>query len=49
MNAMWTERWLVINLPEKGYGSVLRGGISAAEYKYIVMVDADDSYDFSIY
>lgn len=37
----------VINVPEKGYGSALIGGINAAEGTYIMMGDADDSYDFS--
>ena len=32
---------------EKGYGSALRGGIQAASGKWIIMGDADDSYDFS--
>jgi len=36
----------VINVPQKGYGSALRGGIEAANGKYIIMGDADDSYDF---
>ena len=37
----------VINVPEKGYGSALRGGIAAAKGQYIIMGDADDSYDFT--
>ncbi|BAZ45965.1 putative glycosyl transferase [Chondrocystis sp. NIES-4102] len=37
----------VINVPAKGYGSALKGGIAAARGKYIIMGDADDSYDFS--
>jgi glycosyltransferase involved in cell wall biosynthesis len=37
----------VVTVKEKGYGSALRGGISAARGKWIVMGDADDSYDFS--
>ncbi len=37
----------VINVPQKGYGSALRGGIEAANGDYIIMGDADDSYDFS--
>src|ERR1041384_4271843 len=31
----------------KGYGSALMGGFAAARGKYVVMGDADDSYDFS--
>ena len=31
----------------KGYGNALRGGIAAAQGRWIIMGDADDSYDFS--
>lgn len=31
----------------KGYGNALRGGISAARGRWIIMGDSDDSYDFS--
>ena len=37
----------VVPVKEKGYGSALRGGIRAALGKWILMADADDSYDFS--
>jgi len=37
----------VVPVTEKGYGSALRGGIEAALGKWIIMGDADDSYDFS--
>src|SRR5215831_583739 len=37
----------VVRVKEKGYGSALRGGIEAARGKYVIMGDADDSYDFS--
>ncbi|PLX43548.1 MAG: dolichol-P-glucose synthetase [Deltaproteobacteria bacterium] len=37
----------VVPVTERGYGSALRGGIAAAEGKFIIMGDADDSYDFS--
>jgi len=37
----------VVPVKEKGYGSALRGGIQAASGKWILMGDADDSYDFS--
>jgi glycosyltransferase involved in cell wall biosynthesis len=37
----------VVPVQEKGYGNALRGGIAAARGKYILMGDADDSYDFS--
>ena len=37
----------VVHVNEKGYGNALRGGIEAATGKWIIMADADDSYDFS--
>ena len=37
----------VVAVKEKGYGSALRGGIEAALGKWVIMGDADDSYDFS--
>lgn len=37
----------VVIIPEKGYGNALRGGISAAQGKYIIMGDCDGSYNFS--
>jgi glycosyltransferase involved in cell wall biosynthesis len=37
----------VVTVAEKGYGSALRGGIRAASGQWILMGDADDSYDFS--
>jgi len=37
----------VVNVETKGYGSAIRGGIAAARGKYIVVGDADDSYDFA--
>jgi glycosyltransferase involved in cell wall biosynthesis len=36
----------VVLVPQKGYGSALMGGIGAALADYIVMGDADSSYDF---
>ena len=36
----------VIDVPAKGYGSALLGGIRSARGRYIIMGDADDSYDF---
>src|SRR5271165_4422488 len=36
----------VVRVQAKGYGNALMGGIAAASGKYIVMGDADDSYDF---
>ena len=35
-----------VSVEEKGYGSALQVGIEAARGKWIVMGDADDSYDF---
>ena len=37
----------VVAIREKGYGSALIGGTRAAAGKWILMGDADDSYDFS--
>jgi glycosyltransferase involved in cell wall biosynthesis len=37
----------VVHVPEKGYGNALLGGIRAASGRYVIMADADDSYDFS--
>lgn len=37
----------VVAVPEKGYGSALMGGIAASRGRFILMGDADDSYDFS--
>jgi glycosyltransferase involved in cell wall biosynthesis len=35
----------VVDVAEKGYGHALRGGIAAARGRYVLMADADDSYD----
>jgi glycosyltransferase involved in cell wall biosynthesis len=37
----------VVHEPDRGYGSALRTGIRAARGEYIVMLDADGSYDLS--
>ena len=37
----------VVPVVAKGYGSALMGGISAARGRFVIMGDADDSYDFS--
>ena len=37
----------VVEVARKGYGAALLGGIEAARGRYIVMGDADGSYDFS--
>lgn len=36
----------VVNVRAKGYGNAIMGGIAAARGKFIVMGDADASYDF---
>ena len=36
----------IVAVTKKGYGNALRGGIEAARGKFIVMGDADESYDF---
>ena len=37
----------VIEVRERGYGAALGAGIAAARGRYVIMGDADDSYDFS--
>jgi glycosyltransferase involved in cell wall biosynthesis len=37
----------VVDVLAKGYGSALMGGIEAARGEYVIIGDADDSYDFS--
>jgi len=37
----------VIHVSTRGYGNALMGGIAAARGRYVIMGDADDSYDFS--
>ena len=37
----------VVEIKSKGYGAALIGGIEAANGRYVIMADADDSYDFS--
>jgi glycosyltransferase involved in cell wall biosynthesis len=37
----------VVPVAAKGYGNALRGGIAAARGRYLLMGDADGSYDFS--
>jgi glycosyltransferase involved in cell wall biosynthesis len=36
----------VAQVPAKGYGSAVMGGIAATRGQYVLMADADDSYDF---
>jgi glycosyltransferase involved in cell wall biosynthesis len=37
----------VIAIEAKGYGSALLGGLRAAQGRFVIMGDADDSYDFA--
>lgn len=37
----------VVHVSEKGYGAALMGGIESARGQYVLMGDADDSYDFT--
>ncbi|MFI5063119.1 MAG: glycosyltransferase family 2 protein, partial [Streptosporangiales bacterium] len=37
----------VVSVAERGYGSTLLGGIRAARGEFVIMGDADDSYDFT--
>lgn len=36
----------VVAVAEKGYGAALAGGVRAARGRFVIMGDADDSYDF---
>src|ERR1700738_903440 len=36
----------IINVPVRGYGAALLAGIEGAHGKYVLMADADDSYEF---
>lgn len=37
----------VVSIADRGYGNALIGGIDAARGRFVIMADADDSYDFS--
>jgi hypothetical protein len=37
----------VVDVPVRGYGAALLAGIEAAAGRYVIMGDADDSYDFT--
>lgn len=37
----------VVPVTQRGYGAAIAGGIEAARGRYIIMGDADDSYDFA--
>ena len=36
----------VVPIADRGYGAALNGGIQVARGRYVIMGDADDSYDF---
>ena len=42
-----SEGALVALVAERGYGAALLGGIKSARGRYLIMGDADGSYDFS--
>jgi glycosyltransferase involved in cell wall biosynthesis len=37
----------VVTVNEPGYGAAIRGGVAASSGRYIIMGDADESYDFA--
>ncbi|MGV3650209.1 MAG: glycosyltransferase family 2 protein, partial [Devosia sp.] len=37
----------IVDVPVRGYGAALGAGIAAARGRFVIMGDADDSYDFS--
>ena len=37
----------LVTVTERGYGAALAGGIAAARGRFVIMGDADDSYDFA--
>lgn len=37
----------VVDVPTRGYGAALQAGIEQAHGRYVILGDADDSYDFS--
>jgi len=41
------NRASVIRVPQRGYGATLKAGITASRGEFVIMGDADDSYDFS--
>ena len=42
-----TQGARVVDIAMRGYGAALIGGIAAARGRFVIMGDADDSYDFS--
>jgi glycosyltransferase involved in cell wall biosynthesis len=43
----WASAARVVPISQKGYGAALIGGIAAARGRFVIMGDADDSYDFA--
>ena len=43
----WASAARVVRISQKGYGAALIGGIAAARGRFVIMGDADDSYDFT--
>src|SRR5215469_5784981 len=41
------SRARLVRVASRGYGSALRAGVAASQGRYVIMGDADDSYDFS--
>lgn len=41
------EGAVIVPVSQRGYGMALRGGFEAARGKFIIMADADDSYDLT--
>jgi glycosyltransferase involved in cell wall biosynthesis len=37
----------LVHVPSRGYGHALKGGIAAAQGEFVIIGDADDSYDFA--
>ena len=40
------EEARIVDVPQRGYGAALMAGIAAANGRFVIMGDADDSYDF---
>jgi glycosyltransferase involved in cell wall biosynthesis len=44
-----SEGGRVVSVPERGYGSAIRGGIEASRGEIIILGDADGQHDFSMF
>lgn len=47
VNISLEQNAIVVSEPEKGYGNAIMKGIEKSRGKFIIIGDADDSYDFS--